>query len=181
MPQVTAVDLGDLDRFRAALAAAPTAAARAIQAAAHDIAAEVASFIREAAPEFQGDLRSSIEGDVSHATVAAGGTVEAVVTAGVPYALVQDVGRRPGKWPPEAPIRRWVELRANRLGAPLSPHDLDRLTFLVRRAIGEGRSRHQRNPSRYIERGLDKARPRIEARLAQLEVELAAICTGGTT
>lgn len=48
------------------------------------------------------------------------------------YAEFPELGRRAGRWPPIEPIRRWVQ-------AILHPpkKELDSVTFLVRRKIGE--------------------------------------------
>lgn len=48
------------------------------------------------------------------------------------YAEFRELGRRAGRWPPVEPIRKWVRviLRPPR-------RELDKVTFLVRRKIGE--------------------------------------------
>lgn len=49
------------------------------------------------------------------------------------YALTMDEGRRPGaRWPPYAPIERWVK---RKLGA--KAEELASTVYLIRRAIGE--------------------------------------------
>lgn len=163
-------DTHELRDLAAAMHRAPQLTADAVQVAAYECSEIIASFLREAAPEFQGDLRSSIEGHVVQASTGSAAVV-AEVSAGVPYALVQDVGRRPGKMPPEAPIRRWVQLKASRGGASMSERELRSATYLIRRHIG----RHGTRPHHYIDHGMRAAAPHIDSRIARLEDHLVAI------
>jgi hypothetical protein len=186
-------DTRELRALADALRRAPEQAAELVQVAAYECSEILASTIRDAAPEFQGDLRSSIEGRVVQAQAGAA-NVTAEVSAGVPYALVQDVGRRPGKMPPEAPIRRYVRLKISRGQIDLGVEGRrgsvtgrggryrtgvgDRrmsaersLVYLIRRAIGRKGTR----PHNYIDRGIRAAEPHLSARIARLEDQLAAL------
>lgn len=49
----------------------------------------------------------------------------------LPYALPVETGRRPGKWPPFAPIALWVKRKLR-----VAIKDLARVTFAVQRKIG---------------------------------------------
>lgn len=158
-----------------ALRRAPREASQLVGVAAYECSEIAAAMLREAAPEFQGDLRSSIEGRVVRAVVGGPAGVEAEVSSGVPYALVQDQGRRPGKMPPDAPIRRWVQLKANRSGGGLSERELDSMVYLIRRAIGRKGTR----PQNYVDRGVRAAMPHVDARLARLEDQLVALLERG--
>lgn len=164
-------DTHELRAFADAMHRAPAAAADAVAVAAYEASEIMASFLRESAPEFQGDLRSSIQPGSSVRASLTSLSAESEVTAGVPYALIQDVGRRPGRMPPEAPIRRWVQLKADRTGSPLTERELRSATFLIRRHIG----RHGTRPTRYIDRGLQGAAPHVDSRMAKLEDELVRI------
>lgn len=67
-------------------------------------------------------------------------------------------GRRPGKWPPDKPIRDWLRVKK---GVPEGP-ELNRATYLVRRKIG----RRGVRGSRFLDRA-------FEARLGDLDSRLA--------
>jgi hypothetical protein len=81
-------------------------------------------------------------------------TAQGFVETPKAYAIVQEEGRTPGEaWPPEDPIRRWVELRirqgrivpegarqslkSRRVIVPNRKDQVATLTFLIRRKIGE--------------------------------------------
>jgi hypothetical protein len=151
---LTEIDLSQSEHMRARLASAHLRIAQAADRAAGNMAIIAAAMIKDSAPQFLGALSSGIEG---HLTAAVGVVAAAEVTASVPYALVQDQGRRPGKWPPKEPIRRWVELKIKR--GQMSEGEVESLTFLVRRKIG----RHGTKGTHYIAKGMRAAKPAIEA------------------
>lgn len=71
---------------------------------------QVASDVKGFTPVYMGILRSKIGGTVE----VVGGpmpSVKGIVhSGGVPYALPVELGRRPGKWPPIGPLKRWAHL-----------------------------------------------------------------------
>lgn len=66
-------------------------------------------------------------------------------------------GRRPGKWPPDRPIRDWLRIKK---GVPEGP-ELNRATYLVRRKIGRQGVRGSRFLDRAFAARLDDLRPRL--------------------
>lgn len=71
-------------------------------------------------------LRGSIHGEVT----AAAGTVTGVVGTPLEYGEVVELGRRPGTFPPRAPIELWVR---RKLGVPAA--EARSVSFLVARKI----------------------------------------------
>lgn len=86
-------------------------------------------------------------------------TVEAEVGSHGRHARYVNDGRRPGKWPPEKPIRDWLRVKK---GVPEGP-ELRRRTFLLRRAIGRRGTR----PTRFLDRAFEGRQPDLPARLAR--------------
>ena len=184
------IDTREMKALVGMLHRAPLEAVQELQVGAYEATEILAAFLKESAPEFQGDLRSSIQGERASIGV---GTIEAAVSAGVPYAIVQDVGRRSGKWPPEAPIRRWVQLKIRRgeIESTVSGRrgsltgrggryrsgvgsrrasELRSIVYVIRRHIAE----HGTKPTRYIDRGMRAAEPHVNAHLERLEARVAA-------
>jgi len=90
---------------------------------------------RQLSPKASGNLRKAIEVRIESqglvgivdATAFYSRWVEGIDSDGL-------FGRRPGRWPPVEPIRRWVELKG--LGRKWDKSEA-RVTFLVRKKIGE--------------------------------------------
>lgn len=116
------------------------------------------------APHFEGHLKNSIANEVLNRS----DYVEGHVYAQVAYAMVQEYGRRPGRWPPVEPIRRWVELKLAKRSGAIGEHDIDRVTFLIRRKIGT----HGTKGHRYFARALSALSRRIDALLGELLTQL---------
>lgn len=121
--------------------------------------------------------RGSLAGELRSRTEEESGGFRLTVT-GVRYApfasaIRENVseGTRPGYWPPEQPIRRWVETK---LGPP--DEQVERVTYLVRRSIFQEGTPSSTSPisgemnwaERAVERRLD---PLVEA----LESAMAAV------
>lgn len=68
-------------------------------------------------------------------------------------------GRKPGKWPPDKPIRDWLRIKK---GVPEGP-ELNRRTFLLRRAIG----RRGVKPTKFLDRAFETRLPDLGPRLAR--------------
>lgn len=130
---------------------------------------QVSSDAREFAPVNMGMLRSKIGGHVKPV----GGMMRSpqgiVHSGGVPYALTMEKGRRPGKFPPLAPIRRWCHL-------VLGNADL---AFLVARKIAregiQGRYffwRAWKKNQEWVSRQFELARDRIVQRLADIGIHV---------
>ena len=67
---------------------------------------------------------------------------EGGIQTNLPHAIVQEFGRRPGKFPPEFPIARWITRKRAVFGAAIKEFGggakgLRRITFLVRRKIAK--------------------------------------------
>ena len=91
----------------------------------------VRELVQQQTPVATGLLRGSIVGEVRGRTAAA--LVEGVVRTGVIYAPHVEFGRKPGKWPPLAPIREWVIVKGLANSWGMSERSV---VYLVRRAIG---------------------------------------------
>ncbi len=147
----------NMETFREAVARFGARATEDIRSAIVIVQATTVEVARSGAPRFTGGLANSIVSVPPVVRLVSGvGAVESVsgvVQTGVAYALPAEEGRKPGKWPPYQPIRRWVDLmlkrgRFSEGGAKYSAgrrgskkrakHDalVERLTFLVRRKIG---------------------------------------------
>jgi len=111
------------------------------------------------APHFEGHLKNSI----AHQVLSESGT-RAQVFAQVPYAKVVDQGRRPGKFPPVAPIRRWVELKLHQRSGSIRSNELDSVTYLVRRKI----ARKGTKATHYVDRGMSAAKGYVAGRIERL-------------
>ena len=77
-------------------------------------------------------------------------------------ALYAHDGRRPGKWPPDAPIREWLRVKKGVAPGP----ELDRATYLLRRKIGRRGTRATRFLARPFEARATDLPPRL-ARAAE--------------
>ena len=71
-------------------------------------------------------LRGSIAGRVE----SSGQSIQGIVSTGMPYGEVVEVGRRPGSFPPVAPIALWAE---RKLG--VFDHEAESVGFLIARKI----------------------------------------------
>lgn len=88
-----------------------------------------------------------------------GSTVEGAVGSRGRNALWAHNGRGPGKMPPDAPVRAWLR---DKKGVPVG-RELDRATYLLRRAIG----RRGTKATRFLERPFEARRPDLDGRLAR--------------
>lgn len=162
---MTTVDTTQLNQFKEALKRSPAKLATALERTGVECAKILEHHLKRKAPKFLGELQSSIDARV----VRNPQQVEAAVVSPVPYAHVQDEGRRPGKMPPEAPIKRWVELKLfKRAGKRSKESELRSLTFLIRRAI----ARKGTKPTQYIDKGVKDATPALEKRMQMLGAEI---------
>ena len=75
-----------------------------------------------------GTLRTGIHGKVINAFHG----IVGVEGAGTKYGDIIEMGRRPGKMPPEEPLLLWVRRKINP-----DPKELKSITYLVRRKIGK--------------------------------------------
>lgn len=120
-----------------------------------------------------GELRSRTEGTQRGARM----TVTGVRYAPYASAIRENVpaGTRPGYWPPEGPIRRWVQTK-------LSPPEeqVQRVTYLVRRNIFQEGTPSSRSPvegrMNWAERAVDR---RIDSLVESLESAMAAVFESG--
>lgn len=78
---------------------------------------------------------------------------EFVITA--PYGLPVERGRKPGRWPPQAPIELWV---IRKLG--LTGKEAKQAAFLIARAIG---TRGTKPGQQFVAQGFDAVESRIIA------------------
>lgn len=171
----TIIDTRQLELFQTALKQSPGKLREILQRTGVECAKIMEHHLKRKAPKFIGELQSSIDGRAEMV----GKNAEAVVVSPVPYAHIQDVGRRPGKMPPDAPIRRWVDLKLFKR-AGIRPgrgkgrqedyqHALDRMTFLVRRKIGK----YGTKPTHYIDNAIKAATPPLKKRMDALAAEIA--------
>jgi hypothetical protein len=171
----TSIDTTQLARFQEALKRSPAKLRETLQRIGVECAKIMEHHLKRKAPQFLGELQSSIDGRVA---MEGNNTVAAVVSP-VPYAHIQDVGRRPGKMPPEQPIRRWVELKLFKR-AGIKPgrgkasresfdRQVDSLTYLVRRKI----AKHGTKPTLYIDKAVAAATPALTKRMQALAGEIA--------
>jgi hypothetical protein len=75
------------------------------------------------------------------------------VVMGVPYGLPLEHGRKPGKWPPRAPIALWVRRKLN-----VPEEQVERVAFLIQRAIG---ARGTKPGAQMFAKAFDKGQPRV--------------------
>ena len=99
-----------LNEAAALLGRFPEIALDEMQKAMVKSATQLGSDVREFTPVYMGLLRSKIGGTVEVVGGAMGGVKGIVHSGGVPYASVVELGRRPGSFPPIAPIERWCHL-----------------------------------------------------------------------
>jgi len=130
---------------------------------------QLASDVKTFTPVYMGMLRSKIGSDVQTIGGAMGGVRGMVHSGGVPYASVVELGRRPGSWPPLAPIRRWCHLVLGDAGA----------VFVVARKIAMRGTRGVfmfaqawRRDKEWINAQFTRARDRIVERLADIGVNV---------
>lgn len=181
----TVIDTRQLELFQTALKQSPGKLREILQRTGVECAKILEHHLKRKAPKFIGELQSSIDGRAEMV----GKNVEAVVVSPVPYAHVQDAGRDPahipGKMPPDAPIRRWVELKLFKRGGFFKKtleaqgrkrarsgerqRALDSMTFLVRRKI----AKFGNKPTRFIDEGLKAATPALKKRMDALAAEIA--------
>jgi len=131
---------------------------------------QLSSDVREFTPVYMGLLRSKIGGDVQMIGGPLGGVKGLVHSGGVPYASVVELGRRPGSFPPLAPIERWCHLVLGDASAAWS----------VARAIAArgipGKAmfaRAWRKDKDWINAQFVRARDRIVQRLADIGVRIS--------
>ena len=93
-----------------------------------------------------------------------------IVASTLFYAPIVEVGRRPGKRPPAAPILLWV---TRKLGVPTA--QAARVAFLVARKIG----RVGYAGAHMFERGAAQVQPYAQARFEELGERLRRIISGG--
>lgn len=176
----TSIDTTRLKQFREALKKSPEKLRESLQRTGVECAKILAHHIKRKAPKFQGELSNSIDGR----SQLLGHNAEAAVVSSVPYAQVQDVGRRPGKMPPEEPIRRWVELKLFKRGGMMKKilesqgrkrarkgereRTVASLTFLIRRKIG----REGTKATNYVTSGLRAATPALTKKMDALAAEV---------
>lgn len=178
--KTTTIDTSQLEKFRETLQRSPERLRNAIQRAGVESAKTLEHHLRRQAPKFMGELSNSIEGSCDMR----GGNAEAIASSSVPYALIVDTGRKPGKMPPEEPIRRWVELKLFKRGGFMRKklaaqgrkrartgerqREINSLVYLIRRKIG----REGTKPTHYIDKGLTAATPALKRRMEQLKAEV---------
>ena len=75
------------------------------------------------------------------------------------YGIPLEFGRKAGKMPPLGPIALWLY----RKGIVTDRKQIRSAAYLVARAIGEGRSRHQRQGgSKMFQKGFDNVSPAVQ-------------------
>lgn len=91
------------------------------------------------------------------------------VVSGAPYSIWVELGRKPGSWPPRAPIEEWVKRHHTRFssfkskGSKGAQKDIRNAAFLIQRAI----FRKGTKPRPYMQHTLEKMQARADRYLDQ--------------
>lgn len=164
------VESDQLREFAVDLVNAESGAKKLMRNTSIRIATIMEAHLKEKAPKFQGNLVNSLRGRAK----TSGKANTALVSSSLPYARIQDEGRRPGKMPPHDPIRRWVELKLFKRAGILADdmgQSIDDITYLIRRAIGKKGTK----ATQFIIRGMKAAQPQIEQELKLLEADMVRL------
>jgi len=91
------------------------------------------------------------------------------VVSGAPYSIWVELGRKPGSWPPRAPIEEWVKRHHTRFssfkskGSKGAQKDIKNAAFLIQRAI----FRRGVKPRPYMQHTLEKMQVQADKYLDQ--------------
>ncbi len=164
------IDLTALHSFQEALKKSPANMTKAIEQTGAECASILEGFLRSNAPKFESHLTHSLLGGISREMA---GEVAAVVTAGVPYARMVDMGRQPGRMPPLGPVLRWVALKLWKREGAISEDMVWPVAINLRKRIGSQGTRK----SDYVQRGVEAATPHLTRKLAELEQRIEDLLT----
>lgn len=164
----------DMERFRKRLAfIVNSTRARAItEVKRHTV--QMRALARKAAPRATGTLRAQVLDTYANQGLAGVVTSTADHAAAVEgFASGYQFGRKPGKWPPPEPIRKWVQIRGLARKWKMSESSA---VFLVRRKIGR-----RGTPAKpHIKPAFEQVAPKFEAAMTKVFSHAASQVGGGT-
>ncbi len=135
--------------------------------------------VRSTAPVYTGELANGIQ--LRPAQVLQTGpsiAIRASVFTTVPHGVIMEEGRAPGRWPPFAPIHRWVELKVRRgqmdvswTGIRDEARAIRSAAFVIQRKIGQKGI----DPRKFFEKAAGRLDPLFQQQMQEAADAAAAL------